>query len=45
LNDSINQRADKMLEDETSINGILQAIVDNQIEVENKVLKAIEDAR
>ena len=45
LHDSIEDGKKKLLELEEAQNEILHEIEDNQIEVENKVLKAIEEAR
>ena len=45
LHDSIEEHKVALLEAQTAQNEILQAIEDNQIAVEGKVLKAVEDSR
>lgn len=45
LHDSINEHRDAVLEKQQAMNEILKNIEDNQISVENKVLKALEDER
>ena len=45
LHDSINEHKEAMLEEQEAMNGILKEIEDNQISVEDKVLKALEDSR
>ena len=43
LYDSYNTKIEDILDNETERNNLLQAIIDNQLELENQVVKAIED--
>ena len=45
LHDSIDEHRDAVLEKQEAMNEIMKSIEDNQISVENQVLKALEDSR